>query len=315
MRSESTRLKQIPSRGSSPFAVQLEHVSKQYTLDAAKPLTMRDMLKPRRFMRQITGKRPFTALKDVTLQVPHGQILGIIGPNGSGKSSLLRVLAGISPPTTGTVMIDGSYGALLELGAGFHPAVSGRQNAYVNALFMGMSKEEAINAMPSIIDFSGLGDFIDQPMRTYSSGMFLRLGFSVAIHVRPDILLVDEVLAVGDAAFQEKCFDHFKSLRKQNTTVILVTHGIDSLVDFADRVIMLQHGEVKFDGDPVEVIGEYMKVLSNDNPLMQKALRRGMAGNLVERALRENLSAEQLNEMLAPLRKGAQAQELAESAQ
>lgn len=307
------RSEPVPS-GASPFAVQLEHVSKQYTLDATKPLTMRDMLKPRRFMRQITGKRPFTALKDVTLQVPHGQILGIIGPNGSGKSSLLRILAGISPPTTGTVMIDGTYGALLELGAGFHPDVSGRQNAYVNALFMGMTKAEAVNALPSIIDFSGLGDFIDQPMRTYSSGMFLRLGFSVAIHVRPDILLVDEVLAVGDAAFQEKCFAHFKSLRKQNTTVILVTHGIDSLVDFADRVIMLQHGEVKFDGDPVEVIGEYMKVLSNDNPVMQKALRRGMAGNLVERALRENLSAEQLNELLAPLRRSAQAQERAESA-
>lgn len=292
----------MPSSGASPYAVQLEGVSKRYFLDPSRPLTVRDLVKPRRFMRQITGKRPFLALRDITLQVPHGQIVGIIGPNGSGKSSLLRILAGISPPTTGSVLIDGTYGALLELGAGFHPAVSGRQNAYINALFMGMSKDDANNAMPSIIDFSGLGEFIDQPMRTYSSGMFLRLGFSVAIHVLPDILLVDEVLAVGDAAFQEKCFDHFKELRKRNTTVILVTHNIDSLVDFADRVIMLQNGVVKHDGHPIEVIGKYMEVLANDNPVMEKALHRAMAGSVVERALNEDLSGDEVIELLAPLR-------------
>src|SRR5262249_953798 len=147
-------------------------------------------------LKQVQSKQPFWALRDISIKVRHGEILGVIGPNGSGKSSLLRILAGISPPTTGTVTIDGRYGALLELGAGFHPNATARENAYVNALFMGLSKDEAKAKMADIIEFAELGQFIDQPMRTYSSGMFLRLGFSVAIHVKPDILIVDEVLAV-----------------------------------------------------------------------------------------------------------------------
>jgi ABC-type polysaccharide/polyol phosphate transport system ATPase subunit len=250
--------------------------------------------------RQVLGKRPFWALRDINLTVPRGQILGIIGTNGSGKSSLLRILAGISPPSTGHVRIDGTYGALLELGAGFHPAVSGRKNAYINALFMGMSKQQARDALPSIIEFSELGAFIDQPMRTYSSGMFLRLGFSVAIHVRPDILLVDEVLAVGDAAFQEKCFAHFRSLRERNTTVILVTHNIDTLVGFADRVVLLDHGQIKEDGDPTRIVGLYMQSLGRSNPVMEKAFRRAMMGNIVEQALANDIPPHELE---AELRK------------
>jgi ABC-type polysaccharide/polyol phosphate transport system ATPase subunit len=281
------------SNGPSPYAVQLQGVSKRYLLDPTHPWGVKDVfLRPQRIVRKINEKEPFWALKDITLDVPHGQILGVIGPNGSGKSSLLRVLAGISPPTRGSVTIHGRYGALLELGAGFHANVTGRENAYLNALFMGMSKEEARAALPSIIDFSELGPFIDQPMRTYSSGMYLRLGFAVAIHVRPDILLVDEVLAVGDAEFQEKCFEHFRTLKANRTTVILVTHNIDTLVDFADRVIMLERGEIRLDGPPLDVVGEYMKVILRGAPALEGALRRAVSGRLVDQAIQKGIPFE-----------------------
>ena len=280
------------------FAVRLKQVSKSYNLEGSATLSVRDVLRPHRIAQRFTSRQPFWALKDITIDIPHGQVLGIIGPNGSGKSSLLRILAGISPPTRGEVHVDGTYGALLELGAGFHPSVSGRENAYINALFMGMSKADARAAMPAIIEFSGLGAFIDQPMRTYSSGMFLRLGFSVAIHVRPDILIVDEVLAVGDAAFQEKCFAHFRSLKERNTTVILVTHNIETLVEFADRVIMLEHGELRHDGEPSDVVGKYMRLLVDADPAMRRAYERAAMGNIVEQALRDRLTGEEINALL-----------------
>jgi ABC-type polysaccharide/polyol phosphate transport system ATPase subunit len=274
------------SNGRSPYAVQLKDVSKRYLLDPERPLKLKDVLtKPAALIGQLRAKEPFWALRDISIDVRHGEIVGIIGPNGSGKSSLLRILAGISPPTQGSVRIDGRYGALLELGAGFHPNATGRQNAYVNSLFMGLSKAEARAKMPDIIEFSGLGHFIDQPMRTYSSGMYLRLGFSVAIHVQPDILLVDEVLAVGDADFQEKCFEHFRTLKEQNKTIIVVTHNVDTLMDFADRVIMLEHGRVKMDGTPYDVVTEYLTILRQNSPAMQRMFERAMAGRIAEEKL------------------------------
>jgi ABC-type polysaccharide/polyol phosphate transport system ATPase subunit len=267
----------MPSNGAVSFAVRMADVSKRYLLDPKQPLGLRDLVRPKRLLGQMSRKSAFWALRDINLNVPHGQVLGVIGPNGSGKSSLLRVLAGISPPTKGTVEIDGRYGALLELGAGFHPFATGRQNAYVNALFMGLSKAEALEKMDDIIEFSELGEFIDQPMRTYSSGMYLRLGFSVAIHVKPDILLVDEVLAVGDADFQEKCFDHFRGLRNSETTVIIVTHNVDTLMDFADRVIMLERGEIKMDGPAFDVVGAYLDILRRESPALDRAYKRALA--------------------------------------
>lgn len=245
-------------------------------------MKLKDFAQPLAIARRIRAKDPFWALRDISIAVPEGQILGIIGHNGSGKSTLLRILAGISQPTGGSVQINGRYGALLELGAGFHPNATGRQNAYVNALFMGLSKDDARAKMDSIIEFSELGSFIDQPMRTYSSGMYLRLGFSVAIHVQPDILLVDEVLAVGDADFQEKCFDHFRTLRQRNTTIIIVTHNLDSLMDFADRVIMLDHGHIAMDGAPFDVVSRYINVLREQSPALERIFQR------TTRALREN---------------------------
>lgn len=266
------------SNGVHPMAVQLESVSKRYLLDPDHPMRLKDFANPLAALRSMRTKEPFWALRDVSLSVSEGQIVGIIGHNGSGKSTLLRILAGISQPTSGTVSIHGRYGALLELGAGFHPNATGRQNAYVNALFMGLSKGETREKMESIIEFSGLGQFIDQPMRTYSSGMYLRLGFSVAIHVQPDILLVDEVLAVGDADFQEKCFEHFRTLRERNTTIIIVTHNVDSLMDFADRVIMLDHGRVKMDGGPFDVVTEYLSILRQQSPALERIFQRSLIG-------------------------------------
>jgi ABC-type polysaccharide/polyol phosphate transport system ATPase subunit len=266
------------SNGLHANAVELESVSKRYLLDPEHPMKLKDIARPLSLVRKVRAKDPFWALRDITLSVPEGQIVGIIGHNGSGKSTLLRILAGISQPTTGTVRIHGRYGALLELGAGFHPNATGRQNAHVNALFMGLSKAEAREKMDSIIEFSGLGQFIDQPMRTYSSGMYLRLGFSVAIHVQPDILLVDEVLAVGDADFQEKCFEHFGALRERNTTIIIVTHNVDSLMDFADRVIMLDHGRIKLDGGPFDVVTEYLSILRQQSPALERVFQRSLLG-------------------------------------
>jgi ABC-type polysaccharide/polyol phosphate transport system ATPase subunit len=274
------------SNGKHPNAVELDSVSKRYLLDPEQPMRLKDVAHPLALMKKVRAKDPFWALRDVSLTVPEGQIVGVIGHNGSGKSTLLRILAGISQPTTGAVRIHGRYGALLELGAGFHPNATGRQNAYVNALFMGLSKSETREKMDSIIDFSGLGQFIDQPMRTYSSGMYLRLGFSVAIHVQPDILLVDEVLAVGDADFQEKCFEHFRTLRERNTTIIIVTHNVDSLMDFADRVIMLDHGRIKMDGGPFDVVTEYLSILRQQSPALERVFQRSLLGYM-EQSRRE----------------------------
>jgi len=260
---------------SNGTAVRLEGVSKRYFLNPNRPWRLADAVRnPRELARQILPREPFWALQDINLEVPRGQVLGIIGRNGSGKSTLVRVLVGISPPTSGRVTMRGRYAALLELAAGFHPQATGRENAYLNALFMGLPKTEVRRLIPEIIEFSGLGEFIDQPARTYSSGMYLRLGFSVAIHVRPDILVIDEVLAVGDADFQQKCFHHFAQLKDQGTTIILVTHGVNALADYADRVIRLDGGHIVRDGEPDEVVTEYIQSQHPLSPAARRAFER-----------------------------------------
>jgi len=241
-------------------AIRLDNVSKRYLLDPSTHWSLKRMASnPMATLRRMRARDEFWALKDVSLRVGRGETVGIIGHNGSGKSTLLRTMIGLSPPTRGTVEVNGRFAALMELGAGFHGQATGRQNAYVNALFMGLSKKETERLMPEIIEFSGLGAFIDQPMRTYSSGMYVRLGFSVAVHVRPEILVIDEVLAVGDAEFQTKCFEHFETLRKQESTIVLVTHALDILENFADRVILMEGGKVKLEGGPSTVVGEYIR--------------------------------------------------------
>ena len=207
------------------------------------------------------GSRPeaFAALRGVSFEVPAGQSLGIIGANGSGKSTLLRVLAGITTPSSGTVRVRGRVSALLELGAGFHGQISGRENALLNAVLLGLSYEEARARLPEIIAFSELEAFIDEPMRTYSMGMFFRLGFAVAVHVNPEVLLVDEVLAVGDAEFQKKCFAHIEELRSRGVTIVIVSHDLPAVERFTDRVLLMQKGVIVADGEPSDVVRRYRR--------------------------------------------------------
>ncbi|MEX0750140.1 MAG: ABC transporter ATP-binding protein [Dehalococcoidia bacterium] len=240
-------------------AIALENVSKHYSLSLQKEATdfKTMLLHLPRFLS--SARRPFVALDDVTLRVHRGESLGIIGPNGSGKSTTLRVMARITPPTSGNVVVNGRISALLELGSGFHPQISGRENAILNAVLLGLTLQEARDILPEIIEFSELGDFIDQPMRTYSSGMFFRLGFAVAVHVDPEILLIDEVLAVGDAEFQKKCMDHIHRLRANGVTLVLVTHDMLSLPMFCDRGILLEHGRITDEGTPQQVVHNYLE--------------------------------------------------------
>jgi homopolymeric O-antigen transport system ATP-binding protein len=267
--------------GGSP-ALELRGVAKRYFLNPFRPLELKTtVLNFGDFFRgtRQAAKNPFWALQDVDLDVQRGEFLGIVGHNGSGKSTLLRIIAGLSSPTEGTVETHGRISALLDLGSGFHPNITGRENALVNGVLLGLSRTEAERRLPEIIAFSGLGDFADQPMRVYSQGMYLRLGFAVAVHVDPEILLVDEVLAVGDAEFQEKCFDHIDRLRQRGTTVVTVSHDIFSLQKFCDRIVLLDHGRLVADGDPEIVISEYLFRVHDheDDPvaiLMRQAVPR-----------------------------------------
>ena len=281
---------------SDELAVQLDGVSKRYFLNPVKPFRLSDVARPRALWHRLRPREPFWALRDVTMSVNRGEIVGIIGANGSGKSTLLRVLAGLSPPTTGSVTIHGRYAALLELGSGFHRQATGRENAYLNALFMGLSKREAKERVPEILEFSGLEQFADQPMRTYSAGMFLRLGFSVAIHVQPEIFLIDEILAVGDAEFQKKCFDHFDKLQQRGTTIIIVSHNVDVLKEFAGRVVLLEHGKAVLDGDPVDVTREYIERRKESSPEFKQIFRQG----LLQRWSAEAVTAQQEDDSEAP---------------
>jgi ABC-type polysaccharide/polyol phosphate transport system ATPase subunit len=240
-------------------AITVEQVSKRYFLRGGRARELKSALLTLPML--LLNGRPrqaFWALRDISFTVRRGECLGIVGPNGSGKSTLLRIIARITRPTSGQVTTDGRTSALLELGSGFHPQISGRENALLNAVLLGLSLKEAREALPEIIAFSELGDFIDQPMRTYSSGMYVRLGFAVAVHVRAEILLVDEVLAVGDAEFQSKCFAHMEELRKAGVTIIFASHDLPSVQRYTDRVVLLEQGRVALEGKPAPVIHEYL---------------------------------------------------------
>ncbi len=238
-------------------AIVAENISKRFYLRSKRPLKTAILDMPAA-LRNGRGRQAFWALQDISFCVRHGEGLGLVGPNGSGKSTLLRVIAGLSPPTSGRIVTNGKISALLELGAGFHPQISGRENAILNAVLLGLSLHEAREVLPEIIAFSELDDFIDQPMRTYSSGMFLRLGFAVAVHVRPDILLVDEILAVGDAEFQSKCFDHMEKLRDAGVTTVIASHDLPSIQRYTDHAVLLEHGAVVDEGKPANVLHAYL---------------------------------------------------------
>lgn len=232
-------------------SIQFEQVSKQY--HKGKLLlkeALLDMFKPAKEV-------PFWALRDISFEVQPGETIGIIGPNGSGKSTLLKLLAGVAFPTTGKVRVKGRIAPLIELGAGFHAELTGRENIYINGTILGLSKEAIDRRIDEIIDFAELKDFIDTPIKHYSSGMFMRLGFSVAVHVDPDILLVDEILAVGDTYFQAKSFAKMKEFKEKGVTMVIVSHSIDQLRKFCDRALYINQGKQLFVGPIEEAIEHY----------------------------------------------------------
>jgi ABC-2 type transport system ATP-binding protein len=220
--------------------------------DFKRSRTIRD-----RFTRQKNPQTSFWAVKNVSFDLQSGSSLALLGPNGSGKSSLLKVIGGIHRPTMGQVRRRGRLGALLELGAGFHPELTGRENIFLNGAILGFKKNEIIKNLESIIDFSGLSKFIDAPVKTYSSGMYVRLGFSVAVHANPDLLIVDEVLSVGDEAFQTMCLTKIKELQNNGSSIVLVTHDMSTAKEFTQRGVVLSHGKVVANSSIDEAIEAY----------------------------------------------------------
>lgn len=211
-----------------------------------------DIFKPRR-------QEEFFALSNVSLKTYKGEAVGIIGNNGSGKSTLLKLIAGVSIPTDGKVAVKGKIGPLIELGAGFHLELTGRENIYLSGTILGLAKKEIDKEIKNIINFSGLEDFIDTPVKHYSSGMYMRLGFSIVIHVAPEILLIDEILAVGDVPFQQKCLEKIKQFHQAGATIVLVSHSMELIKSFCQRVYFLQNGTIRASGNPERVVNIYLK--------------------------------------------------------
>jgi ABC-type polysaccharide/polyol phosphate transport system ATPase subunit len=240
-------------------AIELLNVSKIYRRYGGRHFsTLKSALLQRSILRDLQPSELFPALQDVSFAVPKGSTFGVIGRNGSGKSTALKLVAGITKPTTGTVTVSGRISALIELGAGFHPEISGRENVFINGIMLGLTKREIQNRFDEIVEFAELRDFIDAPVKTYSSGMYMRLGFAVAIHVDPDVLLVDEVLAVGDEGFTHKCLDKFAEFRRRNKTVLLVTHSLGLVETLCDDAVWLDGGQLQAQGDPKRVVGAYL---------------------------------------------------------
>ena len=237
-------------------AIEVADVSKRFRIYRDKPTSLKQ-----RVLSSRSRAEDFWALRDVALDVGQGSTFGLIGHNGSGKTTLLKCVAGILRPTSGTIRQRGRLAALLELGAGFHPELTGRENVYLNASFLGLSRRQTDVAFDDIVAFAELEDFIDNEVKFYSSGMLVRLGFAVAVHVEPDVLLIDEVLAVGDEAFQAKCLDRVRAFQREGRTIVIVTHALDTVIEICDRAAMLHHGELHAIGMPADVVREMRYVL------------------------------------------------------
>lgn len=237
------------------YAVRAMDVSKRFLIHTEKRASIKE-----RFVRGRAPKaREFWALKNASFDIPKGQTFGIIGHNGSGKSTALKVLTGVYRPTSGAVEVNGRVSALLELGAGFHPELTGRENIRLNGSILGFSPRQVESMMDDIIDFSGVEEFIDTPVKVYSSGMYVRLGFAIAVKVDPEVLLVDEVIAVGDEQFQRKCFDYLYELRRKGASIVLVSHGMSQVEEMCDQVVWLDHGQVQQIGPARDVVRAYLR--------------------------------------------------------
>lgn len=270
--------------------ISIKNLGKKYNINLSngRYIALRDVItefikNPFIYLKKKGKKEDFWALKDVDLEIKQGEIIGIIGSNGAGKSTLLKILSQITPPTTGEIKISGSVGSLLEVGTGFHPELTGRENIYLNGAILGMTKKTITEKFDQIVDFAGINKFLDTPVKYYSSGMYVRLAFSVAAHMEPDILIVDEVLAVGDADFQKKCLGKMEDVTKNHgRTVLFVSHNMAAIQQLCSRTILLENGKVKSIGKTSEVVSEYLE----NNPLTQEGAvlslrkdRRGL-GNI-----------------------------------
>ena len=242
-------------------AIEVRDLSKRFRLYREKPSSVKQ-----RLLSGHMKAEDFWALRDVSFDVIEGSSTGLIGHNGSGKTTLLKCVAGILRPTSGTIRYAGRIAALLELGAGFHPELTGRENVYLNASFLGLTRRQTEAVYDDIVGFAELSDFMDNQVKFYSSGMLVRLGFAVAVHVDPDILLIDEVLAVGDEAFQARCIDKVRSFQAEGRTIVLVTHALDTVVEVCDKAVMLEHGKVHMAGTPMDVVAELRHRLLRTDP-------------------------------------------------
>jgi lipopolysaccharide transport system ATP-binding protein len=243
---------------SSAAAIRFEHVTKHYYLDSPVSGGLKNLvLHMPSQIRAMRRRRPFCALNDVSLEIAVGESVSVIGPNGAGKSTTLGLIAGVLRASSGTIHTVGRVCPLLELGAGFHSELNGRENIVLNGILLGLTRREVLERVDEIIAFSELGEFIDAPLRTYSTGMVSRLGFSVAVHLEPNILLVDEALAVGDHSFRQKCLRRMQQFRQRGTTMVFVSHEMESLAEMSDRVALIEGGRLVDIGEPARVIDRY----------------------------------------------------------
>ena len=263
------------------YAIKIENVSKLYRLGGSKaPDNFREALANLFKRNQINeNDRDFFALKDVNISLEQGKVLGLIGSNGAGKSTLLKIVSGITKPTSGSVSFKGRVGTLLEVGTGFHPELTGRENIFLNGAILGMKRHEISRKFDEIVDFAGIEKFLDTPVKRYSSGMYVRLAFSVAAHLEPEILIVDEVLAVGDAEFQKKCLNKMKEISGSSRTVIFVSHNQAAIESLCDQCALLDRGQVLFVGDTQEALQRY-RTTKNTNAYDNKLVQRKVTSDL-----------------------------------
>lgn len=250
------------------YAIEIKDVTKIYRL-YEKPI---DRLKESLNIGHKEYHKDFYALSNISFSVEKGQTIGIIGTNGSGKSTILKIITGVLTPTSGQVMVDGTVSALLELGAGFNMDYTGIENIYMNGTMMGFSRKEMEAKLQDILDFADIGDFVYQPVKTYSSGMFVRLAFALAINVEPEILIVDEALSVGDVFFQSKCYRRMDEIRKNGTTIVMVTHDMGSIIKYCDKVILLNRGEFIAEGSAGKMVDMYKKILAGQMEALREEL-------------------------------------------
>jgi ABC-type polysaccharide/polyol phosphate transport system ATPase subunit len=262
-------------------AVEFIDVTKRYTKLHDQAMLVKSIMPFHR-----TGREDLLALRNINFSIDAGETVGIVGRNGAGKSTMLRLLAGVTAPTSGVVRVSGRVAPLLGVGVGFHQEMSGRENVYVNAMLLGLSRKETAERFDDIVEFSEIGDFIDTPVKFYSSGMYMRLGFAVAVHSSPQIMLVDEILAVGDGVFQLKCFDRLRELQQRGTTIVMVSHNLHALRLLCPRLMLIRKGVLEFDGDPEMAISRhqhFMNLDSTEDHMPQLGMPVTVLGHRVER--------------------------------